>query len=178
MQARNTTAKLGTDVKFTFDFTKNDGNKMPIFGIYGIFINRTVADKLDECSAKDNLHRYPHEPHFDYNADAHVLNQSGRPGYNVMPIQGQPKKPLPLVQYPATIQYNDSTGKVDVMFLAESQVEPGDYDLHLYVRTVEDDAFRENNIRKFSLSYESILTLTTESTRFPNGVMNVSIDVY
>lgn len=67
---------------------------------------------------------------------------------------------MPVLEYPATIRYSEATGVVDVLFLADTQREPGDYDLNLYVRTVDEGKFRENNIRKFSLGYESILTLT------------------
>ena len=160
MEVQKTTVKLGTDVKFQFTFADCKGNKMPVFSVYGVFVNKTLKNKLDKYAAKDNLHRYPHEPYFDYNANAYVLNQSGHAHYHAMPIQSFPKPMTPVLEYPATIRYSEATGVVDVLFLADTQREPGDYDLNLYVRTVDEGKFRENNIRKFSLGYESILTLT------------------
>lgn len=176
--SNNTTAQLGTDVKFKFTFKNKNDQKIPIFAIHGVFINRTLKDKLDECSAKDNLHRYPHEPLFGYNANQYILNQSGIPKYNAVPIQMYKKHHIPTVQYPATIQYDNYDDTVDVMFLADTQREPGVYDLILYVRTIDNEGFRENNIRKFSVSYESILTLTTESTKLPSGIENINLEVY
>lgn len=169
-------AKLGTDVKYRFKFVDNNGQPMTIMAVHGIFVNRTLHEKLTECSAKDNLHRYPIEPRCAYDATEYTLNQSGRYGYHTMPIQAyKHPKFKPVLEFPATIQYTNSSDTVDVIFLADGQIEPGIYDLHLFVRCVEDDKFRENNIRKFSISYESILQLDCKSTATPQGISDIQV---
>lgn len=161
---RKIKTQLGTDVKYTFTFNNPDGTKMTIVGVYGIFVNKTLRDELKKRSAKDNLHRYPCEPYCGYDATEYVLNQSGRYGYYAYPIQMIKHKPFNrMIKYPATIQYTKQSNVVDVAFLADAQIEPGEYDLVLFIRCADDGKFRENNIRKFSVTYSSILELTCGS---------------
>lgn len=198
------TAMLKSDIKFKVRLLKEDqASAVNIQSVDAYFIHRDLREREKEFKKHFKfLRRYPIEPCVN-NIQSTIccLNNPGIYGYNTKPVgvcapvyAGFGIEPCfghhccdhhchhhlfaegpDVIQAP--IYYTADRTAVEVYFPAWMQKKPGVYDL-IVTFVMYDNKYHLCNARTFTISYESIVTLTESSEVLPGGFADIEILPY
>ena len=201
MQTENKiTAMLKSDIKFKVRLLKEDqARAVNIQSVEAYFINRDLRKRAKQKAQDYRKHfkflrRYPIEPWVNHmGSTVCCLNNPGIYGYNTRPVgicapvyAGFGLEPHfhehhccfknPEV-IKAPVYYTADRMAVEVYFPAWMQRFPGEYDL-VITTVMYDNKYHLCNSRTFTTSYESIVTLTENSSGIPGGFDDIEILPY
>lgn len=197
MQTENKiTAMLKSDIKFKVRLLKEDqARAVNIQSVEAYFIHKGLRERQLEFKKHFKfLRRYPIEPCVnDLHSTVCCLNNPGIYGYNTRPVgicapvyAGFGLEPHFHAHHcclknseviKAPVYYTADRMAVEVYFPAWMQKFPGEYDLIITV-VMYDNKYHLCNSRTFTISYESIVTLTETSSGIPGGFGDIEILPY
>lgn len=187
--------RIGTDLRLLVTLTSNLV-EVNIKSLKAYLINKTLKKKIEEDLKKKTrfISRYPIEPMTDsYIATHYNVNGCGYPSYNVYPYRkmcipycGFGVEPHFDMIYPTAPEYRFATyvaevkattakDKVEVIFPAEAQFAPGEFDIVIVAKLYYPGY--NHNIKTVTADYPNAFTLVESSAEEDSEASNVKVTI-